>query len=126
GNSVTATYQGFLDNTNTLFGQPGAGGTPLQTASAAAAPPNSIPLVFSPGTSVNLNVPGGIPFSMTDVLTFTFTALKNSGQDTANVSASTVTPAAVAVPAPAGVVLALTGLPVLGLGTWLRRRWQSV
>ena len=31
-----------------------------------------------------------------------------------------------AVPAPAGVVLALYGLPFLGLGTWLRRRKVNV
>jgi len=30
------------------------------------------------------------------------------------------------VPAPAGVVLALTGLPILGLGHWLRRRKNPV
>jgi hypothetical protein len=30
------------------------------------------------------------------------------------------------VPAPAGLVLALTGLPCLGLGTWFRRRKAKV
>jgi len=36
----------------------------------------------------------------------------------------TVTTHAVPAPAPAGLVLALTGLPVLGMGGWLRRRRQ--
>jgi hypothetical protein len=120
--SVTATYQGFLDNTNTLFGQPAGGSTPIQTASASRTTVGTTSLVYSPGTSVNTSVPGGTPFSMTDVLEFTFTLDAGSGQTTANVSASTVA----SVPAPAGLVLALSGLPILGIGTWLRRRRQSV
>jgi hypothetical protein len=125
GNSVVAHYQGFLDPSNALFGTPGSGGTPVLTASASGVPtpPNlTKPLVFAPATGVSI-VPGGTPFSMTDVLTFTFNVTPGSGQDTANVSAST---AATAVPAPAGLALALAGLPVLGIGGWLRRRRQSV
>jgi len=120
--SVLSTYQGFLDNTNALFGQPGAGSTPIQTASASSNSPGTTPLVFSPGTSTNNTVPGGTPFSMTDVLTFNFTLGAGSGQATANVSASTVA----SVPAPAGVVLALVSAPFLGIGAWLRRRRNVV
>jgi hypothetical protein len=120
--SVSATYRGFVDNTNTLFGQPAAGGTPIQSASASSSTPGTSPLVFSPGTAVNATVPGGVPFSMTDVLSFTFTLDPGSGQATANVSASTVA----AVPVPPGLVLALSGVPVLGIGTWLRRRQLAV
>jgi len=119
--SVSVTYQGFLDNTNALFGQPGAGSTPIQTASASRTSPGTSPLVFSPGTATNSGVPGGTPFSITDVLAFTFTLGAGSGQTTANVSASTVA----AVPAPAGLVLVVAGLPFLGIGTWLRRRQQA-
>jgi hypothetical protein len=78
--------------------------------------------VFTPGTATNNLVPGGAPFSITEVLTFTFTLDAGSGQTSANVSASTVATA----PAPAGLVLALTGVPVLGIGSWLRRRRQAV
>jgi len=46
------------------------------------------------------------------------------GEGAANVSTIQQNFSQVAVPAPAGVVLALTGLPVLGLGRWLRRRQQ--
>jgi len=115
--TITATYQGFLDNTNALFGKPAAGSTPIQTASTTQSAVGTKSLVFSPATSSSL-VPGGTPFSMTDVLEFTFTLSAGSGQASANVSASTVA----SVPAPAGVVLALTGLPILGIGNWLRRR----
>jgi len=118
--AVTATYQGFLDNTNTLFGQPGAGSTPVQTASASRTTAGTTSLVFGPATSTNNLVPGGTPFSITDVLTFTFTLDAGSGQATANVSASTVA----SVPAPAGLALLVAGLPFVGIGTWLRRRQQ--
>jgi len=120
--TISATYQGFLDNTNTIFGQPVAGSTPIQTASTTQSSAGTAPLVFSPGASVNNLVPGGTPFSITDVLSFTFMLSAGSGQATANVSASTVA----SVPVPAGVVLALTGIPCLSVGTWLRRRRQSV
>jgi len=120
--TISATYQGFLDNTNTLFGQPAAGSTPIQSASVTLNTPGTAPLVFTPGTAGNNTVPGGTPFSLTDVLSFTFALDAGSGQATANVSASTVA----SVPAPAGVVLALAGLPCLGIGTWLKRRRQTV
>lgn len=119
--TISVTYQGFLDNTNTLFGQPGAGATPIQTASTTQSSPGSMPLVFSPGVSLNQLVPGGVPFSLTDVIEFTFTLDPGSGQATANVSGSSVA----SVPAPAGLVLALAGLPCVGVGAWIRRR-QSV
>jgi hypothetical protein len=57
---------------------------------------------------------------MTDVLSFTFTLSAGSGQDTANVSASTVA----VVPEPASMLAALSAAPFLALGAWLRRRKQ--
>lgn len=117
--SVSATYQGFLDDTNTLFGQPAAGSSPLQSANASRTSVGTSPLVFSPGTSVNDNVPGGTPFSMTDVLSFTFTLDAGSGQATANASASTTT---TVVPEPSTLLLALTGFPLLSIPAWLRLR----
>lgn len=120
--TIGATYQGFLANDNVLFAQPAAGSTPIQTASTSQSSVGTLPLVFSPGTSTNVTVPGGTPFSMTDALEFSFTLSAGSGQAAANVSASTVA----SVPAPAGLVLALTALPALGIGGWLRRRRLAV
>jgi|SRR5579884_341726 len=117
--SVSASYQGFLDNTNSLFGQPAGASTPLQTASASLGAPGTAALVFSPST-VTTQVPGGTPFSMTDVLTFTFTLSAGSGQDTANVSASTVA----ALPEPSSMMAAFAAMPFLAIGAWLRRRKQ--
>jgi len=122
GNSVSSTYQGFLDPSNTLFGM--SAGTALQSASAAANPPLTSPLVYSPGTATSL-VPGGTPFALTDVLEFTFTITAGSGQDTANASVSTVASPSPA-PAPAGIILAMTAAPFLGIGTWLRGRRKAI
>jgi len=79
------------------------------------------------GTQLSLNTVGGAtgvdavsvtntPFSLTSVSTFHIAGTGTS--ETVQFTGLT----AVAVPAPAGVVLALTGLPFLGLGCWLRRR----
>jgi hypothetical protein len=122
--SATSTYQGFLDNTNTLYGTPAAGGTPLQTASTSTPPGLTNPLVYSPAVAVNPNAPGGTAsFSLTDDLFFKVTVGAGGGT---NFGASFTTDVTQIVPAPAGLVLALTGLPVLGVGTWLRRRRASV
>jgi hypothetical protein len=118
--TVSSTYQGFLDNTNTLFGQPAAGGTPAQSGTASVTGVNTSSLVLTPSEST-ANVPGATPFSMTDVVTFTFTVQAGSKQDTANIATSTV--ATAVVPAPPGLVLGLTAFPVLCVGMWLRRRW---
>lgn len=117
--SVAATYQGFLDNTNTLFGMPVGGSTSLETASASLNSAGTASLVFNPPSTTS-QVPGGVPFSITDVLTFKFTLAAGSGQDTAQVSASTVA----SLPEPASMMAALTAVPFLALGAWLRRRKQ--
>lgn len=56
---------------------------------------------------------GGNPYSLTVGVT-----LKNDGSAGASSADAHLTP----VPAPAGLVIALTGMPVLGLGAWIRRR----
>jgi len=122
---VQASYQSFLDNTNAqplpangaAFAAPGGAFTAALTGSATSIGG----LALSPTTASNTNVPGGTPFTMSTVMGYTFT-LDSGVLGSANISGSSVA----AVPAPAGVVLALTGLPVLGIGGWLRRRRQAV
>jgi hypothetical protein len=50
----------------------------------------------------------------------------NKSGDTTNYSTSTTLTQATATPAPAGIVLALSGLPFLGIGTWFRHRKAKV
>jgi len=121
--TVQASYQSFLDNTNALFGTPGSGATGVLSGSASLSSAGTTTAAFNPGTTVVL-VPGvtaGNPFSLTSVSTFSFTLGAGSGQDSASISGSTV----VSTPVPAGVVLAFTGLPVLGFGAWFRRRRKA-
>jgi hypothetical protein len=121
--TVTATNQGFIDNSNLLPGlSPGGTSTPLANASATLGGTGTATLLYnpSPGTAV---APGGVPFALSEVFTYTFAAGTYTGGGTADVSGSvSVTP----VPAPAGFMLALAGLPCLGIGAWLRRRRQPV
>jgi hypothetical protein len=131
GASVSSTFQGVLDNTNTNFGigngtllSPGGSplasqSTPGQNASASTTGTGTASLVYSPGTSTNL-VNSATPFALENILTFSGTPVLNE-----IVGASGTTTAS-PTPLPAGLVLALTGFPALGIGAWFRRRRQSV
>jgi hypothetical protein len=68
------------------------------------------PGVFSDSTGVAFSKTG--TYSIYQVVTVTFTG---AGSVSFNDTVGTA-------PAPAGLVLALTGLPALGVGNWLRRR----
>jgi len=85
----------------------------------------------NPGTLLNLNTVGGTrignavnitstPFTLANTTTYT---VHGQGVGT-TLTVQTTGLTAVAVPAPAGLVLALTGLPVAGFG-WLRRRTKA-
>jgi len=111
GGGVAVTFQGFADPTNTLFGMsgtstPGTGNT--YTASGQAGIGSGGPLT----TTFNLD-PGPNGYSLTDVISMKI----DGGTDITN-TASNLT---VVTPAPAGIVLAASGLPLLALGC-LRRR----
>jgi hypothetical protein len=102
-------FNSYADTTNALFGtQQGA-----PTLSFSASGQNGV----GGGNSQTSFSPNGATYSLTNIGQYTLT----SGTDVTVVSGNTeVTP----TPAPAGAVLALSGLPVLGLG-WLRRRKQA-
>jgi hypothetical protein len=132
GSTVAVSSLGFLDASNTQFGN-GVGGTvavssgisPVST-NAQSTPITSSGTLAGVGATSNytLNqadntVASSTPFSLTNVSYFTFTA---QAGDYANLSNSVST---VATPAPAGLVLILSGVPCLGVGAWLRRRRQT-
>lgn len=130
--SISSTGGGTLTVTlaDTGFTAPGTGSAFLDTQlSTTQLPANSTVTSHSAvngtaGGNVQLTTVGGglredianigtNPYTLSNVTTF---VLNSNG----TVQFTGIT-TATAVPAPAGVVLALTGLPVLGLG-WLRRR----
>jgi len=109
-NSANASvlFNSYLDTTNAQFGT--QQGTPTILLSP-----------LSPGSSLSGDTSAALtgtpsPYSLTEVAKIT---LANGDKLTDLSSGTTV------VPAPAGLALALTGLPLLGLGGWLRRRKQA-
>jgi len=122
--SLTATNQGFLDVSSTLPGlNPAGTSTVLATANGSAGAGGTAPLIYNPSPSTVL-APGGVPFVMTEVFTYTFPTAQSVTVGDSIVVSGTV--GVTAVPVPAGFVLALTGLPALGVGAWFRRRRQAV
>jgi len=129
GNTVVGNTLGFLDPGNAEFGQvtvngngsvsPNAQSTPASTTGTINGTGGSVSMVYTPGTGSAL-VTSTVPFSLTNVSYFTFTG---AAGDFANISNSVAT---TATPAPAGLVLAFSGLPVLGIGRWLKGRRRQV
>jgi len=106
---LTNIFQAYADKNNNAFGTSDFTNGPQ---SATSQPPSA----YSTGTATGLFSRLPTNYSLTSVVTFTL-----SGKGSANYSSQeNVT----GVPVPAGVVLALTGLPVLGIG-WLRRRLKK-
>ena len=92
----------------TLGGQMG-----MTTATGTMGSASSV-LTPNPVTGATFNIFN--PFSFYQ--TYTLSGFSNSGQAGSFSAGSTVS----AVPAPAGLVMVLTGLTVLGVGGWRRRR----
>jgi len=132
--TVTGTAQGFADATNTLVGTTtGAGGIPILptvpgTGGALPGTAFSAPLLnFSGTTGTSFAAsgaavgfsPDGNTYSLTFTETITLSAFASVQLTGGNVQTF-------ATPAPAGVLLALSGLPFLGAISWMRRRKNPV
>lgn len=110
---LTDIFQAYADKNNNLV----AAGTltgGAATADFTNGPQTAAPTgnTFDTGSAFGLFTRTGT-YSLSSVANFTL-----SGGGTANYSDHVN----VTVPAPAGVVLALTALPCIGVGSWLRRR----
>jgi hypothetical protein len=109
---LTENGQGWVDAANGLYG--GAIGGPG----------------FTPGVSTgSLTTPSTGSKGFSDALAYSqtlqYTLHGTSGSQPATISTddrNTITPG----PVPAGLLLVLTGMPVMGLGAWLRRRRTEV
>ncbi len=105
GNS-TVTYDAFASATNAEYSQTG---TTVQVG------PFSGPSIAFSGQGFLAN-PASDPYSLTSFVTVDLVASGLTGYDVSGNAKIT------AVPAPAGVALLMTGLPLLGVGAWFRRR----
>jgi collagen type VII alpha len=116
--NAKVVFNSYIDTTNTQFGIPGTGSTPTITLNPIA-----------PGTSGSGNSTATVgttpvPYSLTQVGQYTLaysTATSTGDKFTDGSSGTTLTS-----PAPAGLVLLLTGVPMLYLGARAARRRIAV
>jgi hypothetical protein len=105
--SISETFQAWVDPSNTEFGGiPNGGGGTTGTAQLTAGGGD-------PHNTSTVNWTGTDPFSMSTRTVLTFGVAGTASIDNNN---------RVVTPAPAGLLLLLSGSPMLGLGYWLRRR----
>ncbi len=102
-------FQAYADATNAAFGTGFTNGPQNDTMLGST---------FDTGSANGLFTRGAGDYSITSVATLTL-----SGGGVINYSNHVN---ATAVPVPAGVVLALSSMPFLGIGAWLRRRKVQV
>jgi len=118
--SAALTFQSYADNTNTLLGT-------QQTLNAQPGdPPSStVPMTFNTDEATGLfNKAPNATYSLRSDVTIT---LDNNSAAVPLVFDGSIVGfqghnIVSTVPAPPGLLLALSGLPVLGVGHWLRRR----
>jgi len=121
----TISFQSFVDTGNTLWTTAavpsGAGvtSTALQSSGISSSGLTNA-TAFSNTTATYT---GGIPYSLTNVTTFASTS-KGDGSDYIGGHGDTAVNTVAGVPAPGGVVLAASALPMLLSGWFLRRRKQ--
>jgi hypothetical protein len=106
-----AEFRSWADATNALFGH---GTTTGPQLNSGPGPGPTFNADFTPGTATTLFARGGA-YSLTNQIDITL-----SGGTGADFAGSTAT--LPSVPAPAGLALVLSGLPLLGLGRLLRRQ----
>lgn len=123
--AATINYNSWVDATNAVANVGADAGNSTTAVSLAGNP-----LGATPGTSQALFGPGGVNFPPDAVTTGSAGFLKTGDYSLAMQATITFTAdgsisfdsRTVVVPVPAGIVMALTGLPVLGAGAWVRRR----
>jgi len=102
----TLTFQSWVKPDATLAGEVSAGLQTYDPAKIVTADPNTKTTTFTRGAS----------YALRNTLTLA------AGSGIINVSGTTIVTSA--VPAPATLLLGLSGLPIFGIGHWLRRRRQ--
>jgi hypothetical protein len=103
----TLSGQSWVVQNGAVFAESG----PFTVSEPPSGPPFNVNGAYGGTGSVSYN--GATPYTLTEKLSFSLSPNSNTSGD----GQITIT-----TPAPAGVVLALTGLPCCGIGAWIRRR----
>jgi len=116
------TFQSAVDYSNTLFGGlPGVGTlgpTFLTPSQPVVVPTIAAGSAFLPGSTVTAAASGTPPYALSNEFSLTHLSLGGGS----SLELTGITTLSAVVPAPSGLVLALTGLPLLGW-CYVRRRW---
>ncbi len=114
-----ATFTSYADARNGLFGGVRTDGS-LSPMSTSVTYSVSGQQGAGADSSRSDFEPNGLTYSLSNAGAYEMTA--GTSINIVGSSTTATSPNPPAMPAPAGLVLALTGAPVLGLGYWLRRR----
>jgi len=114
------TFLSTLNTSNVLFATSGNSTAAQSTGSIDGSTNGSFKFLPDPDT---LTFSGASPFSLTNTTTITLTGASNGTPSVSTTGDTTVSPVT-ATPAPGGVVLAASALPMLIGGWFLRRRKQ--
>jgi len=115
----SGTFVSFIDYNNNLFGGLPIGG--VVSGNTDSTPTQNVTISSSFNNTVVKGTTASIPFALSNEFHIANLSIGVGAQ--LSLTGSTTL---AAVPAPAGIVLALTGLPCLGIGTWFRRRKAKV
>jgi hypothetical protein len=121
--TAQVTGQSYVDTTNSVTATPPSTFPGIPAGATAIFSPQFDSGVINPpgqavGGSASLSFTPNGAFALITQVTFTFT-----GQGTASIDSNVQV---TATPAPAGLVMALSALPFVGLGYWRKRRSTAV
>jgi len=109
------TFQAYFDKNNAQFGTTTTSGLQVSVVNGSSFQAGGAFTSFSRDNATD-------PYSISSVTNFALSAGGSANYSNSVATSTSRLPGDPLLPAPAGLVLALTGMPVLGLRAWIRRR----